>query len=118
MVVELGMGCVQDTVTFLAQLKTQIDVVVRYRERFLVEATARPELLGRHHHAGASHRADVADEVGKIEIDAVFSESPLESVTGNVKNAQNHTGMLNGIVRIQQLCSDSADLGPGGELHH
>src|ERR1700730_321633 len=101
MVIELRMRGVQDTVTFLAQLKTQIDVVVRYRERLLVEATACPEFLGRHHHAGTRHRAHVADEVRKIEIDAVFSESSLEGMTGNTENAQNHTGMLNGIVRIQ-----------------
>src|ERR1700681_1542694 len=91
-----------------AQPQTKVDVVERDRKPF-VEAGRAFEDVAANHHARAGDRGVVVRGAQHVEVAAGRGVRILVAVPGDAADAGNHTAVLHGPVRIEQLHADRPD---------
>ena len=116
---EFGLGGVDGAVSGSPQAQTVINVVVGDAQRIDVEAVEFPIELGASHQAGAGDRADVAGEAVKL-IGSGFigAESGERNVGEAVLRTDDHPGVINVVVGVEEAGADHADFGDGEPTGH
>ena len=87
----------------------KINIIKGHTEAF-VKASRCPEITGIHKHTGCCHSADLLNAYHSSEISCILPGRPAHHMTCNAAKTQNHTGMLNGVIRIIQLGSHNGHL--------
>src|SRR5947209_7302664 len=93
--IELGVRRVDNAVTQSTDLQTEINVVEGNRKPLFIKAFGLPKDFGSGHQTGAGDRADVADDIWKIEIVPEAAIQAFEGVTAVIVQAHHYTGVLN-----------------------
>ena len=115
---EDGVRRVDHPVAALADPQAHVHVVEGHGQVLRVEATDLIEDRPPHHGAREGDGAAVADDARKLEVPGIVLGEVPEGVPAIPVRPQDHAGVLEAPVGVEQLGADDPDLGPLGVLEH
>ena len=110
--VSLGAGGIDVQQAALPQLQTVVHIIVGDGKLFLVQAAVGTVQRGFRHQAGAGNGHVVLGGDQAVHVAHGGAGIALVAVARAAVDAHQHTGVLDGVVRVVELCAHRAHIGP------